>query len=227
MLPISHLIFQASLPFKPKVLRSSVAVRVHVIRHLYPQASGGLPEHRGSRCFQASPAICMGAQWVECGAESCWQCPLWSMTFLSSQFPQPTPLTWPPPLRIPNSIPVLSTSKETKPVRTTDPKKQLTGTPGIPRGPSFPVSPGGPLGPGGPGGPGGPAWPWSPCRREGDRPTITVRDKDPGLLFNSLNLYYLIHVYTIKRTRTTRNIKPVGNLPGSRKQINIHAGWAE
>lgn len=43
------------------------------------------------------------------------------------------------------------------------PKKKLTGTPGIPRGPSFPVSPGGPLGPGGPGGPGGPACPWSPC----------------------------------------------------------------
>lgn len=128
---------------------------------------------------------------------------------------------------VPNSIPILSTSKETKPVRTTDPKKQLTGMPGIPRGPSFPVSPGGPLGPGGPGGPGGPAWPWSPCSAEGDRPTITVRDKDPGLLFNTLNLYYLIHVYTIKRTRTTRNVKPVGNLPASRKQINIHAGWAE
>lgn len=94
---------------------------------------------------------------------------LWPVTFLSSQFPQPTPLIWPPPPHRPNSIPILRASKETKPVRTTEPKKQLTGTPGIPRGPSFPVSPGGPLGPGGPGGPGGPAWPWSPCSRGTDQ----------------------------------------------------------
>ena len=163
--------------------------------------------------------------WVE--SRPLWASLLWPVTFLSSQFPQPTPLIWPPPPHRSNSIPILSASKETKPVRTTEPKKRLTGTPGIPRGPSFPVSPGGPLGPGGPGGPGGPAWPWSPCSREGDRPTITASDKDPGLLFNTLNVYYLIPVYTIKRTRTTRNLKPEGNLPASRKQINIHAGWAE
>lgn len=89
-------------------------------------------------------------------------------------------------------------------LKTNGSKMQLTGTPGIPRGPSFPVSPGGPLGPGGPGGPGGPACPWSPYEGEGNRPTMTMKDKNPDFLFNTLNLYYLIQVYTMKKTRTIR-----------------------
>lgn len=76
MLPISHLVFHASLPFKPKVVRSSMAVRTHVIRHLYLQVSWGLPEHQISRCFQASPVVCVGARWVEWRADSCGQSPL-------------------------------------------------------------------------------------------------------------------------------------------------------
>lgn len=60
------------------------------------------------------------------------------------------------------------------------------------------MSPGGPLGPGGPGGPGGPACPWSPYSGEGDRPTMTMEDKEPGLLLKTLNLHYLIHIYTMK-----------------------------
>lgn len=145
----------------------------------------------------------------------------------SSRFPQPTPLTWPPDL-MPLTTLLHPSSQPLTGNKTCEnkwSKKWLTGTPGIPRGPSFPVSPGGPLGPGGPGGPGGPACPWSPCDGERNRPAITMKDKDSGLLFSTLNLHYLIHIYTMKRTRTTTNIKPVGNLPPSREQINIHAGW--
>lgn len=84
-------------------------------------------------------------------------------------------------------------------------KMQLTGTPGIPRGPSFPVSPGGPLGPGGPGGPGGPACPWSPYKGEGNRPTMTIKDKDPGLLFNTLNLLSNPHLHYEKNQNNQKH----------------------
>ena len=146
MLPISRLVFQASLPLKPKVLRSSVAVRTHVIRHLYPQASWGLPEHQVSRCFQASPVVCMGAQWVECVAESCWQWLLWPVTFLSSQFPQPTPLTWPPPAPRPQLHPNSQHFKGNKTSENNGSKKATHGhawhsagaiLPCVPRRPSW------------------------------------------------------------------------------------------
>lgn len=56
---------------------------------------------------------------------------------------------------------------------------------------------------------------------------MTMKDKNPDFLFNTLNLYYLIHVYTMKKNQNNQNMKPVGNLPSSREQINIHAGRAE
>lgn len=96
---------------------------------------------------------------------------------------QPTPLNPPHSLDlltvqpIPTSLhPNSQTLKQNKTHETNWSKRQLTGTPGIPRGPSFPVSPGGPLGPGGPGGPGGPACPWSPCNGEEDQPWLKDRD---------------------------------------------------
>lgn len=149
---------------------------------------------------QSQSSVSLWFAWMPRGlsgkAGSCWQClSAWGLshhaTSLSPLHSLDPPTLQPPPHPTPSQFPV---HKRNKTCENNWSKKQLTGTPGIPRGPSFPVSPGGPLGPGGPGGPGGPACPWSPYRGEGKRPTMTTKDKDSGLLFNTLNLYYLIHI---------------------------------
>lgn len=33
---------------------------------------------------------------------------------------------------------------------------------------------------------------------------MTMKNKDPGLLFNTLNLYYLIHIYTYEKNQNNQ-----------------------
>ena len=66
MLSISHLVFQASLPFKPKALRYSMAVRIQVRSGVSTRRL--LEAYLKTRSVAVSrrlPVVCVGAPWVE------------------------------------------------------------------------------------------------------------------------------------------------------------------